>query len=79
MAGVYRICVKGRLDEKWRDWFGGFVLTDCDDGKTTLSGRVQDQAALHGLLTRIRDLGLPILSVVLVEVESDNRKDVRND
>jgi len=63
---VYQIRVKGYLDPKWSDWFYGFTLTEAD-GDTILTGMVADQSALHGLLAKIRDLGLPIRSVVQVE------------
>ena len=61
--GVYRIRVKGHLDEKWSDWFNGFAITPLAHGETLLTGPVADQCALHGLLATIRDLGLPLLSV----------------
>lgn len=59
---IYQIRVKGVLDEKWSDWFDGLTVIPQDD-ETLLTGPVRDQAALHGLLARIRDLGLPLLSV----------------
>ncbi len=59
----YRIRVKGRLDKRWSDWFNGFVITYPSDDETLLDGRVVDQAALHGLLAKIRDLGLSLLSI----------------
>ena len=60
---VYQIKVKGILDSKWSDWFDGFAITPLDGGETLLTGPVADQAALHGLLNKIRDIGLPLLSV----------------
>jgi hypothetical protein len=60
---IYHIRVKGNLDEKWADWFEGFVMASRDNGETLLSGAVVDQAALHGVLTRIHSLGLPLLLV----------------
>jgi hypothetical protein len=60
---VYHIRVQGVLDASWSDWFGGLTVRPQANGKTLLSGVVRDQAALHGLLDRIRDLGLPLLSV----------------
>lgn len=63
-AAVYEIRVKGVLDDRWSGWFDGMAVSSDDaSGETTLSGPVADQAALHGLLVRVRDLGLPLLSV----------------
>jgi hypothetical protein len=61
---IYHIRVKGNLDEKWADWFDGFVMTSRNSGETLLSGAATDQAALHGVLGKIRSLGLPLLLVV---------------
>ena len=71
---TYRIRVKGNLDRKWSDWFDGFTITPQADDETTLTGPVADQAALHGLLAKIRDLGLPLLSVKREETEGCTRK-----
>ena len=60
---VYQICVEGRLGEDWSEWFGGLAVTADEQGRTTLTGPVADQAALYGLLNRLRDLGLPLISV----------------
>lgn len=62
-GSVYEIKVEGHLDELWREWFEGLRLTQQGDGTSTLVGPVADQAALHGLLERVRDLGLTLLSV----------------
>jgi hypothetical protein len=62
----YAIRVKGHLDQRWVDWFDGLTLTRESAGTTLLEGPLADQAALHGVLTRIRDLGLPIISVQTV-------------
>jgi hypothetical protein len=59
----YRIRVAGRLDESWAAWFDGFTLVPGDDGTTTVSGLVADQAQLHGLFAKLRDLGLEIVSL----------------
>ena len=61
--GMYEIRVKGNLDLRWSDWFDGFAITPVGDDETLLIGSVADQAALHGLLHKVRDLGLPLLSV----------------
>jgi len=66
---IYQIKVKGNLDQRWSDWFDGFAITPQADGATQLTGPVADQAALHGLLGRIRDLGLPLLSIARLESE----------
>ena len=60
---LHEIRVQGHLDERWSDWMEGLVFTHESDGTTTLTGPLADQAALHGVLTRIRDLALPIVSV----------------
>ncbi len=70
MGDTYRIRVKGHLDDRWSDWLGGLAIHLQEDGTTVLVGPVVDQAALHGMIIRIRDLGLPLLSVSRV-VESD--------
>ncbi len=62
------IRVKGQLDEHWSDWFEGLTITHTDQNETVLTGPVVDQAALHGLLAKLRDLGLPLVSVSLSEV-----------
>lgn len=67
--GVYEIRVRGNLDRKWSDWFDGFTIAPQDRDETLLIGPAIDQAALHGLLSKIRDLGLPLLSVQRMESE----------
>ncbi len=64
---VYQIRVKGQLGPQWTDWFGGLTITPEANGDTLLTGPVVDQAALHGVLRRVRDLGLPLLSVMRLE------------
>ena len=64
---VYQIRLKGHLGAGWPEWFGGVTITLQDNGDTLLTGPVVDQAALHGLLKKVRDLGLPLLSVLRVE------------
>ena len=67
---IYHIRVKGNLHRKWSDWFDGFTITPQPGDVTLLVGPVADQAALHGLLGKIRDLGLPLLSVHRVEPDA---------
>jgi hypothetical protein len=62
----YEIRIQGHLDSRWADWFEGLTLTLEDSGETLLTGTVEDQAALHGLLRKVRDLGLPLISVIRV-------------
>jgi hypothetical protein len=64
---LYHIRVKGNLDPKWADWFEGFVLASCGDDETLLSGRVADQAALHGMLSKINSLGIQLILVVQID------------
>jgi hypothetical protein len=64
---AYRIIVRGHLDSKWVDWFDGFEIIPQADNVTLLQGLVNDQAALHGLLAKIRDLGLFLLSVNYID------------
>ena len=63
---VYQIRVKGHLDPQWASWFGEMAVTPEDDGDTLLTGPVVDQAALHGLLRKVRDLGIPLISAIHV-------------
>ncbi len=63
MPDIYYIRIRGHLDPDWAAEFDGLNLRHLEDGTTLLHGQVADQAALHGILTRIRDLGLPLLSV----------------
>ena len=67
MSEFYVICVEGHLDEKWSDWLQGMTLRHESDGTSTLEGTLTDQAALHGVLSQIRDLGVPIISFRKVE------------
>lgn len=64
---MYEIRIKGELDAVWSDWFADMEVETAVSGETTLRGALPDQAALHGLLARIRDLGLPLLSVNKIE------------
>jgi hypothetical protein len=60
---AYQIRIKGHLGRQWTDWFGGLAITLEDNGDTLLTGLIVDQAALHGLLRKVRDLGMPLVSV----------------
>lgn len=62
-----QIRIKGHLDRRWTDWFEGLTITPEDNGDTLLTGPVVDQAALHGLLRKVRDLGMPWISVIQPE------------
>jgi hypothetical protein len=63
----YEIRLKGHLDTRWADQFAGLSFTHASDGTTILAGPIVDQAALYGLLRKVRDLGLPLLSVILID------------
>lgn len=73
---VYHIRIKGHLGPRWSAWFEGMTITPEDTGNTLLIGPVVDQAALYGLLRKIRDLGLPLVSMVRVEPQQENAADV---
>jgi len=66
---VYQIRIKGHLSHQWAGWFEGLTITLEEDGDTLLTGPVVDQAALHGLLKKVRDLGLPLVSVSQVQLD----------
>lgn len=66
-AGRYEIRLKGHLDGRWAAWFDGLSLSRASDGTTILRGPIPDQAALHGLLQRVRDTGLSLVSVIRIE------------
>ena len=75
--GVYQIRIKGHLGREWADWFEGLTLTALDNGETLLTGPVVDQAALYGLLRKVRDLGLPLLAVIQVDPKPADVPDVQ--
>ena len=72
---VYQIRIKGHLGRQWTDWFGGLTVTQEENGDTLLTGPVVDQAALHGLLRQVRDLGTPLLSVIRLGTGSADAPD----
>lgn len=72
-AGRYEIRLAGHLDARWTAWFDGLTVSRAEDGTTLISGPVTDQAALHGLLGRVRDLGLPLVSVTRTDRRTDDR------
>jgi hypothetical protein len=74
---VYQIRIKGHLGRQWTDWFGGLTITALDNGETLLTGPVVDQAALHGVLRKVRDVGMPLLSVVSVRPGQAEASDVK--
>jgi hypothetical protein len=63
---VYQLRIAGHLDQHWSPWFGDLTLAHEDDGTTSLTGVIADQAELHGVLTKIRDLGVPLISLAVV-------------
>ena len=74
---VYQIRIKGHLGREWTDWFGGLTITLEDNGEMLLTGPVVDQAALHGVLRKVRDLSMPLLSVSRVEPGQAEASDVK--
>jgi len=74
---VYQIRIKGHLGREWADWFEGLTITLEENGDTLLTGPVIDQAALHGLLKKVRDLGLPLVSVSPLENGQADTSDVK--
>jgi hypothetical protein len=66
-VSFYRIRVKGHLDERWSEWFDGLEITNLENGEAMLYGEIVDQAALHGVLNKVRDLNLPLISVTSVD------------
>ena len=74
---IYEIRIKGHLGREWTEWFGGLTITLDDNGDTLLVGSVVDQAALHGLLRQVRDLGMPLLSVTRVQTGHVDALDVK--
>ena len=69
---IYQIRINGHLGHQWKDWFGGFSISLEDNGDTLIIGPVVDQAALHGLLKKVRDLGMRLISVHQINHEQEN-------
>lgn len=76
-AEYYEIRVRGQLDNHWSEWFDGLTLTPLENGETLIAGPIQDQAALHGVLAMIRDLGLQLTSVVVLTAEASETQEKR--
>ncbi len=74
---IYHIRLQGHLGRQWADWFGGLSITLEDNGETLLTGPIVDQAALYGVLKKMRDLGLPLISVNRLEPVQANASDVK--
>ena len=66
-AMIYQIRIEGQLDQQWTDWFEGLTITQEEGGTALLTGHIVDQSALHGLLKKVRDLGMPLVSVNRIE------------
>ena len=74
---LYEIRIKGHLADRWVHWFEGLVITLEEEGDTLLTGPVVDQSALHGLLRKVRDLGMPLLSVCAIESGWDDTSEIK--
>ena len=75
---VYQIRIKGYLGSEWSDWFEGLSITLEDNGDTLLTGPVVDQAALHGVLRKVRDVGMPLVSVICMTPDQADASDVKH-
>jgi len=76
---AYRIRLKERLDQHWSNWLGGLMIIHETNGETVLAGEVVDQAALHGLLSKVRDLQLTLISVSSVEMDTPSKGEIQQD
>ena len=76
-SGLYEIRLKGHLGNRWADWFEGLTITLEDNGETLLTGPVADQAALHGVLRKVRDVGMPLISVMRMKPVHAETLDVK--
>lgn len=73
---LYQIRIKGHLRTEWKEWFEGMTITLGEDGDTLLTGQIMDQAALHGLLKKVRDSGLPLVSINPIRPGQADRKNI---
>jgi len=73
---IYQVRIEGHLGNAWTNWFDGFTIRRTNNGETLLTGPVTDQAALHGLLRKVRNLGVPLVSVIRVTPDQTNASDV---
>jgi hypothetical protein len=76
---IYQIRIKGHLGRHWIDWFEGLTITALDNGETLLTGPVLDQAALYGLLRKVRDVGMPLVSLMRVKPDPADASDVKQE
>jgi hypothetical protein len=76
--GLYEIRIKGHLEKRWVNWFEGMTITLTDNGDTVLTGPVVDQSALHGLLRKVRDLGMPLISVICINPDQADAPDIKH-
>jgi hypothetical protein len=76
---AYRIRLKERLDQRWSDWLGGLMVVHEANGETVLIGEMVDQAALYGLLSKVRDLHLTLISVSLLEADSPSQEEAKEE
>lgn len=74
---MYQIRLQGHLGRQWTAWFEGMRITLEDNGDTLITGSVADQSALHGLLKKVRDLGMPLLSVISIESDQTDESDIK--
>ena len=76
---AYEIRVKGHLDGRWSEWFDGLTIANVENGDALLSGEIVDQSALHGVLNKVRDLGLPLMAVSRIKSMQEGLRPIRQD